>query len=388
MNTGKNILICPLEWGLGHAGRMIPLAGKLKELGNRVIIGSGNARLALFRQELPGLEYILFPGFSPRYSRFLPQYLALLFRIPSLVFNSFSEHRRLKRIIRDYHIDLVISDNRFGLWNRNIRCVYVTHMPRIPFARAFRFLEWTGMLLHRWVMNKYSFCLIPDLPGEVNLTGRLTHGLRLPPNTLFAGILSRFDAQPAGGEKDSFPVPRTTLILSGPEPQKSILRDKFSAIFRTTGRPAVILGGNPEEGLLRSADGDMIFCSHLGSVEMGELIRGSELVISRPGYTTIMELISLGCSALLVPTPGQTEQEYLAEYLSSKGWFKTVQQGDIKEGISLSAGRPPDSADLMTESTKLLDLAVAEILHYPNQQGHSGKAGHESSPHLGGIVGI
>ena len=140
MNKVKNILICPLEWGLGHAARMIPLARKLREMNNNIIIASGEEHLALFRTELPGLTYINFSGFRPGYSRYFPQYMTLLLKTPLLLYHIILEHFRLKKIIREHSIDIVISDNRFGLWNKEITTVYVTHMPLIPFPGPVRFL--------------------------------------------------------------------------------------------------------------------------------------------------------------------------------------------------------------------------------------------------------
>ena len=190
MERKNNILICPLEWGLGHAGRMIPLAKKLYERNNNIFIGAGEEHLSLFRNELLGVTYISFPGFRPGYSRHLPQYLVLLLEMPILLFHITQEHFRLKKIIRDYNIDIVISDNRFGLWNKNVQTVYITHQPLIPFPKLFRFLEVPGVLLHRFIIKKYSFCFIPDLPGEINISGRLSHGLKLPGNVRYKRLMS------------------------------------------------------------------------------------------------------------------------------------------------------------------------------------------------------
>lgn len=222
----KNILICPLEWGLGHAARMIPVARKLNELNNNVFIGAGEKHLALFRVEMPELNLISFPGFSPGYSRHLPQYLFMLLKTPLLLYHIIAEHCRLKKIIRNYKIDIVISDNRFGLWNRNITSVYVTHMLRIPLPKPLRLLESIGMMLHRFVIKNYSMCYIPDLPGELNISGRLSHGVRIPGNARYIGILSRF-ASGKAEQINPFQYNHNTVILSGPEPQRSVLKHKL-----------------------------------------------------------------------------------------------------------------------------------------------------------------
>ena len=268
MAKGYNILICPLEWGLGHAGRMIPLAGKLLERHNNVFIGTGKEHQSFFRNELSGLHYIDFPGFSPVYSKYLPQYIALLLKTPLFFYHILAEHLRLKSIILKYKIDIVISDNRIGLWNRNIKTVYVTHQPVIPLPEKLKFLEWTGIRFHRFFIRKYSFCFIPDLPGEINLSGRLTHNIHLPENVRFIGILSRFSALPSSPPDSGKGFTHNTLILSGPEPQRGILREKLVRILRHTETPLVILEGKPglSAGSVRS--GNVISYNHLPSNEM------------------------------------------------------------------------------------------------------------------------
>jgi UDP:flavonoid glycosyltransferase YjiC (YdhE family) len=362
LNQVRNILICPLEWGLGHAGRMIALAEKLRKRGNNIIIGAGEEHLAFFRKELPGLSFINFPGYKPGYSKFLPQYLRLLLNIPVLIFHIIREHRKLREIIGEYNVDMVISDNRFGLWNKKIISVYITHMPRIPFPAPFSCLEFIGILLHRMIIKRYSLSFIPDLPGEINISGRLSHDLRLPGNIRYIGLLSRFSEFNTKSADNPVNVRHNTIILSGPEPQREILRKKLADIFFDREPVSVFLGGKPDGTgeMLRS--GNIIWYDHLCSAEMKEVIKSSESIITRAGYTVIMELISLGCSALLIPTPGQTEQEYLARTLTGKGWFAAIPQKELKTKISVASIKPAWSDQLMVQSKILLDKAVDELL--------------------------
>lgn len=361
MNKKLNILICPLEWGLGHAARMIPVARELKDSGHRVIIGSGKKHAALFRSEIKDLEYINFSGFSPSYSSFLPQYLVLLFNIPVLIFHIIRENFRLRKIVDDSNIDIVISDNRFGLWNKKIRSVYVTHMPRIPFPRLFRFLEPVGIAVHRFIIRKYDLCFIPDLPGEPNLTGRLSHGVKTGKNMRYIGILSRFS--PTGkisGETVS--KSGTTVILSGPEPQRSILKNKLYSLLEMTDDQAVFLEGNPEKVNLESKRGKITFMSHPEGDEMKRILMNSNRIICRPGYTTLMELVSLGKNAIVIPTPGQTEQEYLAQYLSQMKWFTNLKQNKAVSLLPDGNMVAPPSELINEKSRKLLNSALQEML--------------------------
>ncbi|HUU99826.1 MAG TPA: glycosyltransferase [Bacteroidales bacterium] len=361
MNKNLNILICPLEWGLGHAGRMIPLACKLRDMNNRIFIGAGEEHLSFFKTEVSGLSCIDFPGFSPGYSRFIPQYLILFLKTPLLIYFIIRDHFRLKRLIHDYSIDMVISDNRFGLWNKKITSVYVTHMPLIPFPKALRLFEKTGILLHRQIIKKYTFCFVPDLPGELNISGRLSHGLKLPENARYIGILSRFTDDTVAVQRNSGKYLHNTVILSGPEPQRSILKKKVISVFKESKLPAVILEGRPGKPAEVYKNGNLTFYSHLPASEMKEMITRSRSIITRSGYSTIMELISLNRSALLIPTPGQTEQEYLAEYLAEKGWFKTVSQKNLKIDFPLPETNAIWSDEIITRSRKLLDEALTDL---------------------------
>jgi hypothetical protein len=348
---------------------MIPLARKLQEMNNNIFIGSGEEHFSLFRNELPGLSYIKFAGFKPGYSRFFPQYLSLLLKTPLLLYHIILEHFRLKRIIREYAIDILISDNRFGLWNRKVITAYVTHMPLIPFPRRLRSLEFFGILLHRTIIKKYSLCFIPDLPGELNVSGRLSHGIKLPDNVRYIGILSRFISDGPSLEEDPVKIQHNTVILSGPEPQREILKQKLVSLFKDKEPLTVMLEGRPGKTREVSRSGNIAFYNHLPSAEMKEKICGSESIITRAGYTTIMELISLNCNALLIPTPGQTEQEYLAEYLSEKGWFSTISQREIKTGISLPSNKAVWSGEIIEQSSQLFTQGLKELLEKHHKNG-------------------
>jgi spore coat polysaccharide biosynthesis predicted glycosyltransferase SpsG len=360
----RNILICPLEWGLGHAARMIPLARKLEEQGATVFVGAGEEHLSLFRREMPGITYISFPGFRPGYSKLFPSWLVMFCKIPALIFHIIREHSELKRIIRENSISIVISDNRFGLWNKEVTTVYVTHMLRVPFPKPFRFAEVIGIMAHREIIRKYDLCFIPDLPGELNVSGRLSHQLKLPANARFIGLLSRFSGISHAGT-GSFSYRHITVILSGPEPQRGILKQKLGSLLMAQELPVIFLEGRPGDGSEMTQTDNLIYYNHLDSRLMSELLTGSDCIISRSGYTTIMELISLGCTALVIPTPGQTEQEYLASYLKTKGWFSSISQKQIGTTVLVSSEASFDGKEMMRQSKKLLDEAIKELLEYP-----------------------
>jgi hypothetical protein len=361
----KNILISPLNWGLGHAARIIPVARYFINHGHKVSVAAGEPLRSFLESELPGTPFIQLDGFCPAYSGILPQYLILLLQTPVLIWKSAMEHFIVKKIIKENKIDILISDNRFGLWNKRIKTVYITHMPRIPFPYPFRFLEFIGIAFHRFVMNRYTMCLIPDLPGDVNLSGRLSHGLKLPPNTRFAGILSRFRYPLNSNGADKRTVSQIAVVLSGPEPQRSILAGKLGEILPRYSIPVKVLHGQPGLTAERSND-NVINFTHLPAPDIQDLLLTSRYIIGRSGYTTIMELACLQKTAVLIPTPGQTEQEYLCNYLTARNYFSGITQGNIGDLVLRDSSETSFPLSAIEESDLLFNEAAEEILKEDN----------------------
>jgi hypothetical protein len=350
---------------------MIPLARKLREMNHNVIIGSGEEHLSLFRNEIPGLLLINFPGFKPGYSRILPQYLSLLFKTPLLLYHICAEHYRLKKILAENSVDIIISDNRFGLWNKSVTSVYISHMPLIPFPEPFKFLESIGVALHQKIIKKYSFCFIPDLPGDLNLSGRLSHGIKLPCNVRFIGILSRFINSDNRQNETPEKSDHITVILSGPQPQREILRQKLIALLKDKKTQTIIFEGKPHKSGDLAMCGNISFYSHMPAPGMKEILESSGNIIARSGYTTIMELVSLNCTALIIPTPGQKEQEYLAKYLSEKGWFNTITQSELIGRIPFGPSKPIPHCEINRQSRILLEEALNELLEKHHKEAKS-----------------
>ena len=386
--SGQTVLISPLSWGFGHAGRMIPLALELNRRGCRVIFAADAQLLKLAEKELKGVTLIEIPGLRIRYSRYLPQYFSIAMQLPHLVISAIREHRVLRRLAVEFKPSVIISDNRFGFYNREIFSAYITHQIRIPFPALLRFAEPLAAWIHRAVINRYDLCLVPDYTGSENLTGRLSHGKRLPDNIFYMGPISRFAFSRSEGETGPVPRPFICLILSGPEPQRSLFLEKVMAALgpvlvqemdrlpeqafseaagqspsfhEVTGSPGkafresasgipgkmhlVILSATPvtlpvQKSLPRAS---LIIAPDTAT--MRRMITSSSLVITRSGYTSVMELVSLGRGAVLVPTPGQTEQEYLGGYLNGRYGFITLEQkrlGQLPEIVANHSDHPQD----------------------------------------------
>lgn len=360
------ILISPLNWGFGHAGRMIPVALALRRLGHTVIFGTDSALIPMLQPELPGIEIISIKGVNIKYSRYLPQYSAVLMQTPKILAMAFREHTALKHIIDELHPDIVISDNRFGFFNRKVFCVYITHMLRIPFPKPFRFMEFIGTSIHRFVINHYNLCLIPDIPGEENLSGRLSHGAYPCVETYFTGILSRFSQEINESSGQQIQRPYVCLILSGPEPQRSILLEKVIDASIKNSLRLVALSGSPVMTNFTHNELVRIEVNQPSSV-LRFYIGNSEKVVCRAGYTTIMELVSIKKGAIIIPTPGQTEQEYLAESLNGRYGFYSISQTEFSED-SLRVALPPVNQAQDLIDRRMLDNTLLKMLQQYEQR--------------------
>ncbi len=366
-NAHKNILVCPLIWGTGHATRVQVVAWELKKRGHKIIIAASPSLHKTFDKKVYD-ELVSLWSPSVSYPKFLPSYLAVLFQLPVMLTAFLSDRFSLPGLIRKYGIDLVISDNRFGMWSRKAYSVYITHQPRVAVPRTFAFAGPLVSALHRSVARRYDECWIPDLPGVDNVSGMLSHDCRLPPYTRYIGILSRFNKQPvpallsAGREnvqKFKFPPAQYTLaLLSGPEPQRSILENLILSRKNILPGSLVIVAGRPGDEKGNRADAVLRY-PWLDGLSLYRLMRDAQLIICRSGYSTIMDLFTLGKTALLVPTPGQPEQEYLAGYLSGKYGFNTITQKQLAGDFAI----PDTGKDIIWKGDEnLLGKALDDLI--------------------------
>ncbi len=347
MEKAKKILVCPLNWGLGHASRIIPVVYELIRLGYYVFIGAEGYALQLLRQEFPEIRFISFPSFTVTYSKGKSVILPVILQIPKIILGIIREHNVLKKLITTYSIDAVISDNRFGLWSKKAFTVYITHQINILLPAPIRFMEPFICLINRLVISRYNQCWIPDFQHDkINLTGALTHRHRLPGNARFIGPLSRFGKCPANIRHTVEFNFELLVILSGPEPQRTMLEDILTGEIKKSGFRAVIVQGRPGEKKTCKISGNITFVSHLSTYEFLKYICQSRYIICRSGYSTIMDLVYLKRTAMLIPTPGQTEQEYLAGYLSQS--FPSIEQDKISldQIIKKMNGYEPESFNL------------------------------------------
>jgi len=335
------VLVAPLDWGLGHATRCIPIIKELLNQKCQVIIAAEGAQKALLHEEFPFLTFVELPGYRVRYGKNRAlTFLRLIASIPKILIRIKRENGWLRRFADHERPDLVLSDNRYGLYLPGTVTIFITHQLsiRTPFGKvADRLLQ----RINYSAIGRFSVCWVPDTAGIVcgqptaaegaeGLAGELSHPKRMPPiPTKYIGWLSRMDAGPVPSEgwpEMDFDV---LVLLSGPEPQRTILEKMIITQAADCDCKMVLVRGLPggggrslaalrDGGALMTKAGNVVIYDHLPTGELERLMLRSEVVLSRPGYSTVMDLRRIGKKAIFVPTPGQTEQEYLGGYLAAK----------------------------------------------------------------------
>ncbi len=322
---GLKVLVCPLNWGLGHATRCTPLIRQFLINNNDVTIAADGAALAFLTSEFPALKTIQFSSYKIRYSRGKTQVLAMLKNLPAIVYGIIREHFWLKKLLKSEQFDLVISDNRFGLWTKKTESIYITHQLMVKMPKWMKWIEKPIWRLHRFIILKYKECLIPDFEDSHNLSGDLSHKYPLPHNARFIGPLSRFSDLKFERPENSFDI---VALISGPEPLRTIFEKQIMNKYINTEHKTLVVCGLPHVNSKKVTKNNFTVVHHLPDNELAGYLLASKKIISRSGYSTIMDLYALNCiqKAEFIPTPGQTEQEYLYEYSKKKFYNKNIEK--------------------------------------------------------------
>jgi predicted glycosyltransferase len=326
MAEQKTILVCPLDWGLGHATRDIPIIRHYLQKGDKVVLAGYGSSLHLLRSEFPQLQWVNLPGFSVSYARSSNQMLKLMVQVPDFIWWIKREHRLMKILVEEIKPHLIISDNRYGLWHRDVSSILITHQLQLMVP------GWLSIAkpilrkkIQKWI-ERFDECWIPDNESTTNsLAGELSHPKTIPANAKYIGRLSRFSNATSTQHQSKYDV---VAIVSGPEPQRSHFESILIKLLKTAPHSTLLVGGQPgnDESLQL---GNITRVNHLPASEMETALKKASHIVCRAGYSGIMDLIQLRKNALLVSTPGQTEQEYLAKYLSEKGLFRSTTQNKL-----------------------------------------------------------
>lgn len=310
MTKHKTILVAPLNWGLGHATRCIPIIHALKKEGYTVVIGSDGGALDLLKKEFPHTTTVALPGYNVSYAKKGAHLKTKLIANGPLLFKAIlKEHKALDQLIECYDIDGVISDNRLGLYTTKVPTVYMTHQLTVLSGKT----TWLSTYLHNLFIKRFDECWVPDVKGEHNLSGILGHPKKRSTPTKYIGPLSRMQFSQ---EKIKY---KAIAVLSGPEPQRTLIEDILVKKLKKFPGNILLVKGVVSNKQEFTKKGNIELVNFLTSQQLEKAINCSEFVISRSGYTTIMDLACMGKKAFFIPTPGQTEQEYLAQRFKEKG---------------------------------------------------------------------
>ncbi len=328
------ILVAPLDWGLGHATRTIPIVREFLSQGHSVDLAVSGKMSALYRGEFPDLAQIEIPGYGIRY----PQ---RGFEMPFWLFANYRrilkvnrrEHEIAESLARERGYDMIFSDNRFGFHATGAKNIYMTHQLRIAFPGPFSVFESLGVAWHRRRMQKFDEIWVPDYAEFPGLAGKLSHvrySGRFAEKVKFIGPQSRF-----AKERSSLAAERPErgfdllAILSGPEPMRTSFENLVLQAFAKIPGNHAVVRGLPGNGELPVAPPNVTLYNHLETEAFAKTVKSAKTIVSRPGYSTVMDLECLGAKCIFVPTPGQTEQVYLGESLQKNGVAKLLLQKDL-----------------------------------------------------------
>ena len=320
MNTKKRILVAPLNWGLGHSTRCIPIINELLKHNFEPVIASDGIALELLKKEFPKLSAFELPSYNITYAKKATSFkIKLLKDSPHLLKTIKREKKVIESLVESEGLSGIISDNRFGVRHDAIPSVFITHQLRVLSGNT----TWLSSKLHQNIISKYNECWVPDHMGSINLSGELGHVPNFVAKIKYLGPLTRFKKQHVEIEYNLL------VLLSGPEPQRTYLEEKLLNDLKHYNGKVLFIKGKVESKQQKTIIDNVVIYNFMTSNQLEIAINKSDLILSRSGYTTLMDLSKLEKKAFFIPTPGQFEQEYLAKKLASEGIAPYCTQDDF-----------------------------------------------------------
>lgn len=317
------VLIAPLDWGLGHATRCIPLIAGFRAEGWHITLAAEGAGAELLQSAFPEIPLLQLKGYGIRYAK---KHIGwkIVQQIPAIITALRYEKRWLQKKYKDFQWDVIISDNRPGIWHKKSYNIYITHQLHIQTGLG-KLANQIASQIHHSCIKKYNELWIPDLEGKNNLAGSLSHPGTVADAVQYIGLISRLKNIPSYEHRYDI-----LFLLSGPEPQRSIFEKIIlQQIQPKHGRILLIRGTN--DPINHSViPPNVAVISLAGGEKLNQYMLQSKYIICRSGYTSLMDLMRLHKKALLVPTPKQGEQEYLAKYAAQHRYFPSVSQTEFK----------------------------------------------------------
>ncbi len=305
--SSKRVLLCPLNWGLGHATRCIPIIDALQSLDYEVIVAGYGKSLNLLKVEYSNLKFIHFKGLEINYYNGIPAWASVLLQGFKVYKSIREEHEALKLITETVQPDIILSDNRYGVFSENIPSCLITHQlsPKAPFFQFFVSKQIARLI------NKFDTVLVPDYDQGNGLSGDLATNKYVTIPTKCLGLLSRFNFSVNKAESNI----KLLALVSGPEPEQSdFVKKIYHSFVQLNDRTAII---HNSAFTFSNSENKVVEYKNISQKEMLQIIATSEIILCKAGYSTLMDLIVLNKKVVLLPTKGQTEQQYLVEYLNS-----------------------------------------------------------------------
>lgn len=323
--SDKPVFFAVLNWGIGHATRSVPIIHEFIAQGFQVTIASDGDAGIYLKNTFPSLKYQALPGYGITYPTQSMMW-NMLRALPKILHAIRKEKKIVAQWSKSNPEGLIISDNRYGCFYKKLHSIFITHQLYLVLPNKF-FKKIVNYFHTQWILQ-FSQCWIPDLPNAIQLldgTFSSVSGLQSMnisvKNIQWIGIQSQLENLDLAVKYDLL------FLCSGPEPQRSKwLKQLLTEARKYPQYQIVIVGGNMNQNSLDLLPKNCIYFSHCYSQQLSQLISASNFIIARSGYSSIMDILLLGKRALLVPTPGQYEQEYLAKRMKSLGVFDITSQ--------------------------------------------------------------
>ena len=342
---------------MGHASRTLPIIEGALDVGWEVDVASTGDALIWLKTRLRNRSGVTFfdkPGAVITYSHKFTM-LKIVAQTPKLLLSISEEKKWTAKHVKSRSITKIFSDNCLGTYDANVPSVLMTHLLKFPVPKLF---SPVAQLLIRRFASRFSEVWVPDLPpGPTSISGPLT-SKTIHQETKFIGILSRL-VRPSKDLTQTLTAPYPLVgIISGPEPHRTTMENALRKWMLNRPEKGIIFAGKP--GWSSRKDGDVVTLYDPSDVEISDAICGSEILICRSGYTSLLDLVALQKRAILIPTPGQMEQEELSAVWTEKFGFASCTQKDLKNFMipEMSGKFPPELFSKAPNKTAMNVLAV------------------------------
>lgn len=317
----RKVLVAVLNWGLGHAARSIPLIKELKKYKFKPVIASDGAALSLLKKEFPGQKFHELPSYNIQYAEKAENLKwKLMLQTPHILKTIRQEKKLIDNLIEQEDFHGIISDSRFGAHSTKVPSVFLTHQLKVLSGKT----TFLSTYLHQQYIRKFDQCWIPDAPGEGNLSGRLGHQKPKNIHLKYLGILSRLEKKKVPQKYDIL------VLLSGPEPQRTLLEKKLLKELEFSSKMILFVRGIFSEERIESKNTSIEIHNYMYGRQLEHALNESDMIIARSGYTTLLDLAKLEKKAFFIPTPGQPEQVYLAARLEKLSIAPSCEQESFK----------------------------------------------------------